>query len=46
MPPDRDPLRVFAHALRAGDRRLAELIALRLGGAPLTLLRLSWQLGI
>ena len=45
--PDRHPLRAFEHALRAGDRRLADLIAVRLfPGAHRTLLRLRQQLGI
>jgi hypothetical protein len=55
MPPDRDPLRVFVHALRAGDWRLAELLAARLfarppmprlDGAHRTFLRLRFELGI
>jgi hypothetical protein len=36
MPTDRHPLRVLEHALLAGDRRLAELVAARLfpGASP------------
>jgi hypothetical protein len=45
--PDRQPLRALEHALRAGDRRLADLIAARLfPGAHRTLLRLRQHLGI
>jgi hypothetical protein len=45
--PDRHPLRALEHAFRAGDRRLADLIAVRLfPGAHRALLRLRRQLGI
>jgi hypothetical protein len=45
--PDRHPLRALEHALRAGDRRLADLIAARLfPGAYRTLRRLRRHLGI
>jgi hypothetical protein len=48
MPPDRDPLRVFVHAVRAGDWRLAELLAerLRLAAVHRTVLLLRQRLGI
>jgi hypothetical protein len=39
MPPDRHPLRVLAHALHAGDHRLAQLIAARLFPGALRTLR-------
>jgi hypothetical protein len=45
--PDRHPLRALEHALRAGDRRLADLIAARLfPGAHRALRRLRRHLGI
>jgi hypothetical protein len=45
--PDRHPLRALEHALRAGDRRLTDLIAARLfPGALRTLLRLREHLRI
>jgi hypothetical protein len=45
--PDRHPLRALEHALCAGDRRLADLIAVRLfPGAHRTLLRLRKRLNI
>lgn len=52
MPADRhDPLRVLRHALRAGDGRLADLIAAKLfpgvvAGARRTLLLLLQRFGI
>jgi hypothetical protein len=51
MPADRHPLRLLEHALRAGDRRLADLIAVRLYPAALppalaTLAALRRRLGI
>jgi hypothetical protein len=47
MPKDRHPLRVLEHALRAGDRLLADLIAARLlPGAHRTVLLLRQRLGI
>ncbi len=47
MLPDRDPLRLLAHALAAGDTRLADLVAARLfPGAHRTLLLLRERLGI
>jgi hypothetical protein len=47
MPADRHPLRVLEHALRAGDHRLAELIAAALfPGAVRTLLVLRERLQI
>jgi hypothetical protein len=51
MPADRSPLRVLEHALRAGDRRLADLIAARLYPAVVppaltTLAVLRQRLGI
>ena len=51
MPADRHPLRVLEHALRAGDRMLADLILARLypAAAPpalTTLIALRRRLGI
>jgi hypothetical protein len=51
MPADRHPLRVLEHALSAGDRRLAELIAVKLfpgagPGAYAAVLLLRQRLGI
>jgi hypothetical protein len=51
MPADHHPLRVLEHALRAGDRRLADLIAARLfpsvsPAALRTLVGLRERLGI
>jgi hypothetical protein len=47
MPPQRDPVRALAHALAAGDTRLADLLAKRLWpAAHRTLLLLRRRLGI
>jgi hypothetical protein len=47
MPADRNPLRVLEHALRAGDHRLAHLLAAKLfPGAHRALLRLRQRLRI
>jgi hypothetical protein len=47
MTPDRDPLRLLAHALAAGDTRLADLVAERLfPAAQRTVVVLRERLGI
>jgi len=47
MPADRHPLRVLEHAVRAGDHKLARLIASRLfPGAARTIVALRERLRI